>query len=122
MKKQFIISLCFILDLLIGFVTGRSSTYVKSTSYEGTYTEKNLQNDAGPFQIVLSAENYQYFDPVTDKSGKGSYEVLDDGIIIFTSGSLKGITAISEKQFMKDTTLTLLDSSDEKTLVFIKSE
>ena len=122
MKKQIIIPLCFILGLLIGFVTGRSGTYVKSTSYEGTYTEKNLQSDAGPFQIVLSSDSYQYFDPSTDKSGKGSYKVLEDGVISFTSGDLKDTTAINEKQFMKDTTLTLLESSESKTLILVKSE
>ena len=122
MKKQIIIPLCFILGLLIGFVTGRSGTYVKSTSYEGTYTEKNLQSDAGPFQIVLSSDSYQYFDPSTDKSGKGSYKVLEDGVISFTSGDLKDTTAINEKQFMKDTTLTLLESSESKTLIVVKSE
>lgn len=80
--------MCFILGLLIELVTGRSGTYAKSTSYEGTYTEKNLQSDAGPFQIVLSSDSYQYFDPSTDKSGKGSYKVLEEGVIFFTSGDL----------------------------------
>lgn len=122
MKKQIIIPLCFILGLLIGLVTGRSGTYAKSTSYEGTYTEKNLQSDVGPFQIVLSSDSYQYFDPSTDKSGKGSYKVLEDGVISFTSGDLKDTTAINEKPFMKDTTLTLLESSESKTLVLVKSE
>lgn len=122
MKKKIIIPLCFILGLLIGFVTGRSGSYAKSTSYEGTYIEKNLRSEAGPLQIVLSTDSYQYFDPATDKSGKGSYKVLDDGVITFTSGDLKEITAINKKQFMKDATLTLLDSSECQTLVLVQSE
>ena len=122
MKRRINIPLCFILGLLIGLVTGRSGTYVKNTSYEGTYTEKNLHSEAGPFQIVLSTDTYQYFDPSTDKSGKGSYKVLEDGMIAFTSGNLKDITAINEKQFLKDTTLTLIDSLERKTLILIRSE
>lgn len=122
MKKKIIIPLCFILGLLIGFVSGKNGTYVKITSYEGTYTERNLQSEAGPFLMEMNADSYHYFDPSNNSNGKGKYAVLDNGIIAFTSGKLKGTTAINEKQFMKDTTLTLLDSSDNKVLVLIKTE
>lgn len=122
MKKKIIVPLFFIAGLLIGFISGGNNTYEKNTSYTGFYTEKNIQDKTDPFQIELSEESYQYSDPVHNVSGKGQYEILDDGIIAFTSGDLKNTAAISESKFMKDTTLTMLDSYNKKVIVLVKVE
>ena len=55
MKKKMIISTCFALALLIGFLLGKCNSYVMNTSINGSYTEKELQSEKGPFQLELSS-------------------------------------------------------------------
>ena len=57
---------------------------------------------------------------VMNTSCKGSYEILDDGVIHFTSGNFKDSIAVSKKKFMNDTTFTLYDSSRENKLELVK--
>lgn len=70
--------------------------------------------------MELTDDTYQYFDPGTNKNGEGSYEVLDDGVIHFTSGNFKDSIAVSKKKFMNDTTFTLYDSPRENKLELVK--
>ena len=44
-------------------------------------------------------DTYQYYDPGTNGNGEGSYEVLDDGVIHFTSGDFEDSIAVSKKSF-----------------------
>ena len=74
MKKKMIISTCFALALLIGFLLGKCNSYVMNTSINGSYTEKELQSEKGPFQLELMDNTYQYYDPGTNENGEGSYE------------------------------------------------
>ena len=120
MKKKIVIATCFVLALFIGFLLGKCNTYVMNTSINGSYTEKELQSEEGPFQLELTDDTYQYFDPGTNENGEGSYEVLDDGVIHFTSGNFKDSIAVSKKKFMNDTTFTLYDSSRENKLELVK--
>lgn len=120
MKKKIIIATCFVLALFIGFLLGKCNSYVMNTSINGSYTEKELQSEEGPFQLELTDDTYQYFDPGTNENGEGSYEVLDDGVIHFTSGNFKDSIAVSKKKFMNDTTFTLYDSSRENKLELVK--
>lgn len=120
MKKKMIISTCFVLALFIGFLLGRCNSYVMNTSINGSYTEKELQSEKGPFQLELMDNTYQYYDPGTNENGEGSYEILDDGVIHFTSGNFKDSIAVSKKKFMNDTTFTLYDSSRENKLELVK--
>lgn len=120
MKKKIVIATCFVLALLVGFLLGRCNSYVMNTSINGSYTEKELQSEEGPFQLELTDDTYQYFDPGTNENGEGSYEVLDDGVIHFTSGNFKDCIAVSKKKFMNDTTFTLYDSSRENKLELVK--
>ena len=91
-----------------------------NTYHKGNYTEKELQSEKGPFQLELTDDTYQYFDPVTNKNGKGNYEILDGGVIYFKSGNLEGSIAISKKKVMHNSSLTLYDLSTEKKLELIK--
>ena len=120
MKKKMIISTCFVLALFIGFLLGRCNSYVMNTSCKGSYTEQQLQSEKGPFQLELMDDTYQYYDPGTNENGEGSYEILDDGVIHFTSGNFKDSIAVSKKKFMNDTTFTLYDSSRENKLELVK--
>lgn len=120
MKKKMIISTCFVLALFIGFLLGKCNSYVMNTSIIGSYTGKELQSEKGPFQLELMDDTYQYFDPGTNENGEGSYEVLDDSVIHFTSGDLEDSIAVSKKKFMNDTTFTLYDSSRENKLELVK--
>lgn len=120
MKKKIVIATCFVLALFIGFLLGKCNSYVMNTSINGSYTEKELQSEEGPFQLELTDDTYQYFDPGTNENGEGSYEVLDDGVIHFTSGDFKDSIAVSKKKFMNDTTFTLYDSSRENKLELVK--
>lgn len=120
MKKKMIISTCFVLALFIGFLLGKCNSYVMNTSCKGSYTEKELQSEKGPFQLKLMDDTYQYYDPGTNENGEGSYEILDDGVIHFTSGNFKDSIAVSKKKFMNDTTFTLYDSSRENKLELVK--
>lgn len=120
MKKKMIISTCFVLALFIGFLLGKCNSYVMNTSCKGSYTEKELQSEKGPFQLELMDDTYQYYDPGTNENGEGSYEILDDGVIHFTSGNFKDSIAVSKKKFMNDTTFTLYDSSRENKLELVK--
>ena len=81
------------------FLLGRSNSYVMNTSINGSYTEKELQSEKGPFQLELMDDTYQYYDPGTNGNGEGSYEVLDDGVIHFTSGDFEDSIAVSKKSF-----------------------
>lgn len=98
-KKKMIISTCFALALLIGFLLGKCNSYVMNTSINGSYTEKELQSEKGPFQLELMDNTYQYYDPGTNENGEGSYEILDDGVIHFTSGDFEDSIAVSKKSF-----------------------
>lgn len=120
MKKKMIISTCFVLALFIGFLLGKCNSYVMNTFCKGSYTEKELQSEEGPFQLELMDDTYQYYDPGTNENGEGSYEVLDDGVIHFTSGDFEDSIAVSKKKFMNDTTFTLYDSSRENKLELVK--
>lgn len=120
MKKKIVIATCFVLALFIGFLLGKCNSYVMNTSINGSYTEKELQSEEGPFQLELTDDTYQYFDPGTNENGEGSYEVLDDGVIHFTSGDFKDSIAVSKKKFMNDTTCTLYDSYRENKLELVK--
>lgn len=120
MKKKMIIATCFVLALFVGFLLGRCNSYVMNTPINGSYTEKELQSEKGPFQLELMDDTYQYYDPGTNENGEGSYEVLDDGVIHFTSGNFKDSIAVSKKKFMNDTTFTLYDSSRENKLELVK--
>ncbi len=120
MKKKMIIATCFVLALFIGFLLGRCNSYVMNTSINGSYTEQQLQSEKGPFQLKLMDDTYQYYDPGTNENGEGSYEILDDGVIHFTSGNFKDSIAVSKKKFMNDTTFTLYDSSRENKLELVK--
>lgn len=120
MKKKMIISICFVLALFIGFLLGKCNSYVMNTSCKGSYTEQQLQSEKGPFQLELMDDTYQYYDPGTNENGEGSYEVLDDGVIHFTSGDFEDSIAVSKKKFMNDTTFTLYDSSRENKLELVK--
>lgn len=120
MKKKMIIATCFVLALFVGFLLGRCNSYVMNTSINGSYTEKELQSEKGPFQLELMDDTYQYYDPGTNENGEGSYEILDDGVIHFTSGNFKDSIAVSKKKFMNDTTFTLYDSSRENKLELVK--
>lgn len=120
MKKKIVIATCFVLALFICFLLGKCNSYVMNTSINGSYTEKELQSEEGPFQLELMDDTYQYFDPGTNENGEGSYEVLDDGVIHFTSGDLEDSIAVSKKKFMNDTTFTLYDSSRENKLELVK--
>lgn len=120
MKKKMIISTCFVLALFIGFLLGRCNSYVMNTSINGSYTEQQLQSEKGPFQLKLMDDTYQYYDPGTNENGEGSYEILDDGVIHFTSGNFEDSIAVSKKKFMNDTTFTLYDSSRENKLELVK--
>lgn len=120
MKKKIVIATCFVLALFIGFLLGKCNSYVMNTSINGSYTEKELQSEEGPFQLELTDDTYQYFDPGTNENGEGSYEVLDDGVIHFTSGDFKDSIAVSKKKIMNDTTFTLYDPSRENKLELVK--
>lgn len=120
MKKKMIIATCFVLALFVGFLLGRCNSYVMNTPINGSYTEKELQSEKGPFQLELMDDTYQYYDPGTNENGEGSYEVLDDGVIHFTSGDFEDSIAVSKKKFMNDTTFTLYDSSRENKLELVK--
>lgn len=120
MKKKIVIATCFVLALFVGFLLGRCNSYVMNTSINGSYTEKELQSEEGPFQLELTDDTYQYFDPGTNENGEGSYEVLDDGVIHFTSGDFKDSIAVSKKKIMNDTTFTLYDPSRENKLELVK--
>ena len=120
MKKKMIIATCFVLALFVGFLLGRCNSYVMNTPINGSYTEKELQSEKGPFQLELMDDTYQYYDPGTNENGEGSYEILDDGVIHFTSGNFKDSIAVSKKKFMNDTTFTLYDSSRENKLELVK--
>lgn len=120
MKKKIVIATCFVLALFIGFLLGKCNSYVMNTSINGSYTEKKLQSEEGPFQLELTDDTYQYFDPGTNENGEGSYEVLDDGVIHFTSGDLEDSIAVSKKKIMNDTTFTLYDPSRENKLELVK--
>ena len=122
MKKKIVIATCFVLALFIGFLLGKCNSYVMNTSINGSYTEKKkkLQSEEGPFQLELTDDTYQYFDPGTNENGEGSYEVLDDGVIHFTSGDFKDSIAVSKKKIMNDTTFTLYDPSRENKLELVK--
>ena len=98
-KKKIIISTCFVLALFIGFLLGKCNSYVMNTSINGSYTEKELQSEKGPFQLELMDNTYQYYDPGTNENGEGSYEILDDGVIHFTSGDFEDRIAVSKKSF-----------------------
>ena len=120
MKKKIVIATCFVLALFIGFLLGKCNSYVMNTSINGSYTEKKLQSEEGPFQLELTDDTYQYFDPGTNENGEGSYEVLDDGVIHFTSGDFKDSIAVSKKKFMHDPSLTVYNSSRENKLELVK--
>ena len=120
MKKKMIIATCFVLALFVGFLLGRCNSYVMNTSINRSYTEQQLQSEKGPFQLKLMDDTYQYYDPGTNENGEGSYEILDDGVIHFTSGNFKDSIAVSKKKFMNDTTFTLYDSSRENKLELVK--
>lgn len=120
MKKKIVIATCFVLALFIGFLLGKCNSYVMNTSINGSYTEKELQSEEGPFQLELTDDTYQYFDPGTNENGEGSYEVLNDGVIHFTSGDFKDSIAVSKKKIMNDTTFTLYDPSRENKLELVK--
>ena len=120
MKKKIVIATCFVLALFIGFLLGKCNSYVMNTSINGSYTEKELQSEEGLFQFELTDDTYQYFDPCTNENGEGSYEVLDDGVIHFTSGDFKDSIAVSKKKIMNDTTFTLYDPSRENKLELVK--
>lgn len=120
MKKKIVIATCFVLALFIGFLLGKCNSYVMNTSINGSYTEKGLQSGEGPFQLELTDDTYQYFDPGTNENGEGSYEVLDYGVIHFTSGDFKDSIAVSKKKIMNDTTFTLYDPSRENKLELVK--
>lgn len=120
MKKKMIIATCFVLALFVGFLLGRCNSYVMNTPINGSYTEKELKSEKGPFQLKLMDDTYQYYDPGTNENGEGSYEILDDGVIHFTSGNFKDSIAVSKKKFMNDTTFTLYDSSRENKLELVK--
>lgn len=120
MKKKMIIATCFVLALFVGFLLGRCNSYVMNTPINGSYTEKELQSEKGPFQLELMDDTYQYYDPGTNENGEGSYEILDDGVIHFTLGNFKDSIAVSKKKFMNDTTFTLYDSSRENKLELVK--
>ena len=120
MKKKIVIATCFVLALFIGFLLGKCNSYVMNTSINGSYTEKELQSEEGPFQLELTGDTYQYFDSGTNENGEGSYEVLDDGVIHFTSGDFKDSIAVSKKKIMNDTTFTLYDPSRENKLELVK--
>lgn len=120
MKKKMIISTCFALALLIGFLLGKCNSYVMNTSINGSYTEKELQSEKGPFQLELMDNTYQYYDPGTNENGEGSYEILDDGVIHFTSGDFEDSIAVSKKKFLYDPSLTIYNLSKEKKLELVK--
>ena len=120
MKKKIVIATCFVLALFIGFLLGKCNSYVMNTSINGSYTEKELQSEEGPFQLELTDDTYQYFDPGTNENGEGSYEVLDDGVIHFTSGDLEDSIAVGKKKFMHDPSLTVYNSSKENKLELVK--
>ena len=120
MKKKMIIATCFVLALFVGFLLGRCNSYVMNTPINGSYTEKELQSEKGPFQLKLMDDTYQYYDPGTNENGEGSYEILDDGVTHFTSGNFKDSIVVSKKKFMNDTTFTLYDSSRENKLELVK--
>lgn len=120
MKKKIVIATCFALALFIGFLLGKCNSYVMNASINGSYTEKELQSEEGPFQLELTDDTCQYFDPDTNENGEGSYEVLDDGVIHFTSGDFKDSIAVSKKKIMNDTTFTLYDPSRENKLELVK--
>lgn len=120
MKKKIVIATCFVLALFIGFLLGKCNSYVMNTSINGSYTEQQLQSEEGLFQLELTDDTYQYFDPGTNENGEGSYEVLDDGVIHFTSGDFKDSIAVSKKKIKNDTTCTLYDSSRENKLELVK--
>lgn len=120
MKKKIVIATCFVLALFIGFLLGKCNSYVMNASINRSYTEKELQSEEGPFQLELTDDTYQYFDPGTNENGEGSYEVLDDGVIHFISGNFKDSIAVSKKKIMNDTTFTLYDPSRENKLELVK--
>ena len=120
MKKKIVIATCFVLALFVGFLLGRCNSYVMNASINGSYTEKELQSEEGPFQLELTDDTYQYFDPGTNENGEGSYEVLDDGVIHFTSGDLEDSIAVGKKKFMHDPSLTVYNSSKENKLELVK--
>lgn len=119
-KKKIIISTCFVLALFIGFLLGKCNSYVMNTSCKGSYTEQQLQSEEGPFQLEIMDDTYQYYDPGTNENGEGSYEVLDDGVIHFTSGDFEDSIAVSKKKFLYDPSLTIYNLSKEKKLELVK--
>lgn len=76
--------------------------------------QRKLQSEKGPFQLELTNDTYQYYDPGTNENGEGSYEVLDDGVIHFTSGDLEDSIAVNKKKFLYDPSLTIYNLSKEK--------
>lgn len=119
-KKKIIISTCFVLALFIGFLLGKCNSYVMNTSCKGSYTEQQLQSEEGPFQLEIMDDTYQYYDPGTNENGEGSYEILDDGVIHFTSGDFEDSIAVSKKKFLYDPSLTIYNLSKEKKLELVK--
>ena len=120
MKKNFLISLFVIAIFLLGFVSGKFHSLVMNPSYEGTYAKKHLQNEKRLFLLMLTDHSYQYSDPESDRNGKGSYEVIDDGIICFTSGDLEDELAVSNKIFMGDISMTVYDLDKDKKMELVK--
>ena len=110
-KKKIIISTCFVLALFIGFLLGKCNSYVMNTSCKGSCTEQQLQSEEGPFQLEIMDDTYQYFDPGTNENGEGSYEVLGDGVIHFTSGDFEDRIVVSKKKFLYDPSLTIYNLS-----------
>ena len=119
-KKKMIISTCFVLALFIGFLLGKCNSYVMNTSCKGSYTEQQLQSEEGPFQLELMDDTYQYYDPGTNENGKGSYEVLDDGVIHFASRDFEDSIAVSKKKFLHEPSLTIYNLSKGKKLELVK--
>ena len=91
-----------------------------NTSINGSYTEKELQSEKGPFQLELMDDTYQYYDPGTNGNGEGSYEVLDDGVIHFTSGNFEDSIAVNKKKFLHEPSLTIYNLSKGKKLELVK--
>ncbi|MDY3660541.1 MAG: hypothetical protein SO042_06215 [Bulleidia sp.] len=62
--------------------------------------------------MEIMDDTYQYFDPGTNENGEGSYEVLGDGVIHFTSGDFEDRIAVSKKKFLYDPSLTIYNSAN----------
>lgn len=122
MKKNILIPLCVIVVFLFGFFSGKSHSSGMNSSYEGIYAEKQLPNEKDPFLLEIAEQYYEYSDPESDKNGKGSYEVMDEGIIRFTSGDLNDVLAVSKKRFMSVTSLTLYNACTGKKIELVKTE